>query len=382
MKLSSFSLKRTLISFFVLSLFFMVVGVGVAGTLVLESDYSCDNITDLDDYTVLVRDKRLSTRKLSILFKEWGSRGLSNSTDCSGKAVTANNGGYGGAGSTTPTPTPSPTPVVSPTPTPTPVTTTSPSPSPSSKPSPFNLSDSNLVAYMPMEETAGSLTNKKTSNAVANLIPNGNVQYRQTGKVGYGVKVNGIGNAFCSGSGTACKDVKAYDFTGDYTLGMWVKLDQGSAYLFRKWDQEKGNYSYFALDSNIFLAALAHPHPDYLFGYDHGLRAGQPTGRSYVEGYMDLNVDNKLHDWHHITVVRDTKAKTVFLYVDGKKQDTHPGQIKQANGGVVTSVMRADNQVSADPFRLGELVGTIDEFFAYKKALTETEVKAIYEAGK
>lgn len=380
MKLSSFSLKRSLVSFFVLFLFFLVVGVGVAGTLVLESDYSCDNITDLDDYTVLVRDNRLSTRKLSILFKEWGSRGLSNASDCSGKAVTANNtGGLGGGGTaTTPTPTPSPTPAISPSPT----TVASPSPSPSIKPSPFNLSDANLVAYMPMEEAAGSLTNKKTSNAVANLIPNGSVQYRQTGKVGYGVKVNGIGNAFCSGSGTACKDVKAYDFTGDYTLGMWVKLDQGSAYLFRKWDQEKGNYSYFALDSNIFLAALAHPHPDYLFGYDHGLRAGQPTGRSYVEGYMDLNVNNKLHDWHHITVVRDTKAKTVHLYVDGQKQDMHPGQIKQANGSVVTSVMRADNQVSADPFRLGELVGTIDEFFAYKKALTEAEVKAIYEAGK
>lgn len=352
-----------------------MVGVGVASTLVLESDYSCDNITDLDDYTVLVRDNRLSTRKLSVLFKEWGSRGLSNTTECAGKAVTSTNttGGLGGSGTVaTPTPTPTPTPVASP--------AVSPSPSPSTKPSPFNLSDANLVAYMPMEEAAGSLINKK-ANSATNLIPNGTVSYRQEGKVGYGVKVNGVGNAFCSGSGTTCKDVKAYDFTGDYTLGMWVKQDQGSSYLFRKWDQEKGNYSYFALDSNIFLAALAHPHPDYLFGYDHGIRAGQPTGRSYVEGYMDLTVGG-LRNWHHLVVVRDTKAKTVHLYVDGKKQDMHPGQIKQANGSVVTSVMRADNQVSADPFRLGELVGTIDEFFAYKKALTEAEVKTIYEAGK
>ncbi len=372
MKLSLFTLKRALVSLFVLALFFLVVGVGVASTLTLESDYSCDNISDLDDYTVLVRENRLSTRKLSILFKEWGSRGLSNATECSGKAITST-GGVGGVATPTPTPTPSPTP--SPTP------TVAPSPSPTAKPSPFNLSDANLVAYMPMEEAAGSLINKKSSSTATNLIPSGTIGYRQQGKVGYGVKVNGIGNAFCSGTGTTCKDVKAYDFTGDYTIGMWVKQDQGSSYLFRKWDQEKGNYSFFALDSNIFLAALAHPHPDYLFGYDHGLRANQPTGRSYVEGYMDLSVGG-LRNWHHIVVVRDTKAKTVHLYVDGQKQDTHPGQIKQANGSVVTSVMRADNQASTDPFRLGELVGTIDEFFAYKKALTETEVKAIYEAGK
>lgn len=361
----SFWFRRSVVGLLVLAIFLLVVGVGVASTLTLQADYSCDNLTDLDDYTVLVRDKRLSTGKLSLLFKEWGNRGLSDQNECVKKTS--------GMGLTqaSPASTASPTPPASPTTT----------PSPSAKLSPFNLGDANLVAYMPMEETSGALKNKKTQNSVADLIPYGNIGYRQSGKVGHGIRVGGIGNAFCSGTGSTCRDVKTYDFAGDYTLGMWVKLDKGSAYLFRKWEQEKGNYSYFVLDSNIFLAALAHPHPDYLFGYDHGIRSGQPTGRSYVEGYMDLSLGG-VHDWHHMVVVRDTKAKTVHLYVDGVKQETHPGQIKEADGGIITSTMRPDNQKSADPFRLGELVGTIDEFFAYKKALTTNDIKAIYEATK
>lgn len=70
-------------------LFLFLVGVVSAGTLSLQADYSCDNITDLDDYTVLVKEKRLSTRKLSLLFKEWGKRGISDLPECEGRAVTS-----------------------------------------------------------------------------------------------------------------------------------------------------------------------------------------------------------------------------------------------------------------------------------------------------
>ncbi|MDH5533105.1 MAG: hypothetical protein OEX81_01620 [Candidatus Pacebacteria bacterium] len=89
MLLSSKFSNKKFISIFVIGMLFFAVGVVKAGTLSLQADYSCDNITDLDDYTVLVKEKRLSTRKLSLLFKEWGKRGISDLSECEGKAVTS-----------------------------------------------------------------------------------------------------------------------------------------------------------------------------------------------------------------------------------------------------------------------------------------------------
>lgn len=89
MFLSSKFPHKKITTMFVIGLFLFAVGVVSAGTLSLQADYSCDNITDLDDYTVLVRDKRLSTRKLSLLFKEWGRRGISDLAECEGRAVTS-----------------------------------------------------------------------------------------------------------------------------------------------------------------------------------------------------------------------------------------------------------------------------------------------------
>lgn len=360
---------KSLISVVVIGLFLLMTGFVSAGTLSLQADYSCDNITDLDDYTVLVRDKRLSTRKLSLLFKEWGKRGISDLAECEGRAVTSTNS-VGGAESISTTNKNIITTTNTNTNNTDPVTTTSS----------INLSDPNLIAYFPMEESGGVLRNRKRSNSVADLIPQGNVLYSQPGKLGKGIRVAGVGNAFCSGFGSTCGDIKLYDFTSSYSMGMWVKYDDYQGFLFRKWEEGAGNYSYWVLDSNIFIAAVSHPHPDWLYGYGHGLREGQPTGRGYIEGYMELS-QGAIDGWHHMVVVRDIDAKTVYLYVDGVKQDTHPGVIQQANGSKVTVTMRDDNQVSEDPFRLGELNGVIDEFFAYDKVLSEDEVKAIYQEG-
>jgi hypothetical protein len=356
-----------------LGVFLVTAGVVMASSFRLQADYTCDSMTDLDDYTTLVKEKRLSTRKLSLLFNEWGRRGVPDLEECKKASIVQNttteNEQYNTDNESTndidqqnnndtpadsdndipDTDIPSTNPVVN---------------------SAIDISDTDLIAYFPMEETSGKLINKKTSNAVANLNPMGQVTYAQTGKLGKGIKVNGTGNGFCSGS-SSCSDVNIYDFSGSYTMGMWVKFDSYKGFLFRKWDEGAGNYSYWV---------LSHPHPDWLFGYGHGLRKNMPTGRSYVEGYMDLT-KGSVGGWHQFTVVRDIAAKTVKLYVDGVLQDTHPGVLQEADGGTQTSEMRADNQNSADPFRLGELKGTIDEFFAYKRALTQEEVTTIYQSS-
>jgi hypothetical protein len=318
---------------------------------VLKADLNCDGQVDLDDYSLAVRGGSVD---YGLFQTEFGSK----DGDCK-KTVSGNNTNTGS------TATPSPSPSIAPTPT--------------ASSSGIKLEDPDLVAYFKMEDTASPIQNLKPNGSQANLIQMGTVTYGQEGKVGKGVKVGGVANAFCSGTGTTCADNDIYDFvsgTGSYTMGMWVKLNAYNATLFRKWYDGYGNYSYWIGDQKLFLAALAHPHPDWLYGYDKQ-RPYSPTGRSHVEG--DLGTF-PLGAWAHVIVVRDAPGKTVKIYVNGVAKTTKPGSVTQANGSIVESVMRGDNQNSTDFFTLGQFDGYIDEFFAYKKALTPAEVQTIYKS--
>lgn len=239
-----------------------------------------------------------------------------------------------------------------------------------------------------MEETSGKVLHNMKPGDKGNLKSYGTAQLGVAGKKGKGVKVNDINNALCSGTGTDCGDDDTYDFKGEYSLGMWVKFDSSSkiaGYLYRKWEEDAGAYSYWDLDSQVFLGTVSYPHPDYLFGFDHGHRKKQPIGRAYIEAYMGYGGGStgtglRKNQWHHMVVVRKTKPNSLFkLYIDGVKRESGAGVITEADGGTQVTVFAAKNQNSKDPFRLGELKGVVDEFFAYDKALTDEEVLAIYE---
>jgi hypothetical protein len=319
-------------------------------------DLNCDNRVDLDDYSIAVKDGKADSKFKEELKKYFGK------TDGDCKKTTASSSSSSGSSSSS---------------------TASSSPTASASGAPttgININDADLVAYFKMEDTSTPIQNTKPNGSQANLIQMGTVTYGQEGKVGKGIKVGGIANALCSGTGTTCADNDIYDFVsgnGSYTMGMWVKLNAYGATLFRKWYDGYGNYSFWIGSDKLFLAALAHPHPDWLYGYDNGDRKYFPTGRSYTEA--DLGTF-PLSKWAHVVVVRDAPAKSVKVYVNGVAKSTKPGEIRQTNGGVVTSEMRADNQNSTDFFTLGQFDGYIDEFFAYKKALSATEVQNIYKS--
>ena len=248
-----------------------------------------------------------------------------------------------------------------------------------SVPAAFHPADPDLVAYVPFDETSGLVSNKNTQTTIR-FAPVGNPTYGVAGKSGKGVKVGSFANHFCSvnTAGTACGDNDALDFTGNYTMGAWVKPDSvgGLNYFFRKWEQDKGAYQFF-LNKTSFILNLSHPWPDWRsFKGPDGLN---DIGRSYR---IAKGSGIKAGAWNFVVVARNTATPNYGLFVNGKRVNSENGVVVEADGGKVTSVMRNDNQNSQDPLRIGEFSGVMDEFFAYKRALSAEEILALYNATK
>lgn len=341
---------------------------------VLRADISGDGRVDLDDYSLLVQN--------------WGKTG-----DLAQAQPSPQN---------TFTPVPSPIPTTSPVPpppasaspiaiaspgvTPSPVIhptpLASPAPSPSSIPSYINISDPSLVAYFSLDETSGAFNNQKPNSSAANLITQGTVQYGQSGKVGKSLRVSGKDHALCSngGTGTSCKDAPPYDFADNFSISFWANFDSTDAetlnILVRKWERgspdPKGAYV-FSIFGQKFYSSLSHDWPDWLYGYDQAFLK-VPKGRSFREATGKVSPST----WNHIVIVRDATKPTYEVYLNGKMLPSKNGITTQANGTKVVSVMKKQNMDSADPFRIGEFQGLLDEVVIYKKVLSAQEVTKLY----
>lgn len=351
---------RRLLVFFSIAVGLLFIAVPATLALTLYADYSCDGRVDLDDYTVRVNGGSVD---YGLLMREWGRTGSSGDGGC----VT-------------------PTPIASTNPTPTPAAT-SPSPSPSSSPSAggIDLSDPNLVAYFPMEETSGPIISQISSADSEHLIPepDGFVIYDLPGKVGRGLVVNGVGNGLCStDDDLECSRGEAFDFDGDFSLGMWVNMHDTTGFLFRKWESGRGLYSFFMAGQTRLISAFSRQHPYYLFGELQQAQAGEFAAMPIGGGFFLSSVDVERNEWHHLVVVRDSASQTVRVYQDGERVATRNGLVTTNDTQQTDTIFPIDLPDSQDPFKVGEFEGVIDEVFAYDRALTDQEVSAIYEASR
>lgn len=90
------------------------------------------------------------------------------------------------------------------------------------------------------------------------------------------------------------------------------------------------------------------------------------------------NASTKLFDgkWHHVAAVRDTGAKTLFLYIDGELAESNVDE----TGAIVCPgenlVIGAINPYLGEP----KYTGLLDELTIYRGTLSATKVKEHYEA--
>jgi hypothetical protein len=163
-----------------------------------------------------------------------------------------------------------------------------------------------------------------------------------------------------------------------YTWAFWIKPTDFHDFNFI-WAQEES--------SSKLLAIYAHTTADTTYGpVTDGVSVGWSSGASLSPGLAAHSSDNALSTstWSYVTVTYDAslaQASRFKIYVNGTDV-TATGDI--FSSGSITSVTPI-----AGGTRLGKSQafsdtgqGTVDEFRYYNRALSATEIKAQYDAGR
>jgi fibronectin type 3 domain-containing protein len=141
----------------------------------------------------------------------------------------------------------------------------------------------------------------------------------------------------------------------DFTIASWVKIDASAAWA-RLFDFGTGSTNY------MFLTPLS----------------GSNTIRYAIKvngsAEQQLNYATPLStgEWHHIAVT--LSGTTGTLYVDGVAVNTNTGMTYKPSGLGTTT----QNYIGKSQFNDPYLNGVVDEFRIYNRALSATEVQAVY----
>jgi hypothetical protein len=150
---------------------------------------------------------------------------------------------------------------------------------------------------------------------------------------------------------------EALQVTGGQTIVMWIRPDRLGA---RRNPYGKA----YGGEGTLTLEPAGTIH--YYFGTAG--RDGSPYG-----GFL-MTSAVKAGEWTHIAVVRDMDARKVRWYRDGEKTDEH--------GFEFASAKASRNYARIGRGYAGPFLGAIDEFAIFARALSEEEVRGVYELGR
>lgn len=205
----------------------------------------------------------------------------------------------------------------------------------------------NLTAYWPMDEASGTRYDAHSNGL--DLTDNNTVG-SDTGIIGTAASLVSANSEFLSHADNANLDVG----TGDFSFSFWFKLRTGSLAatenVIRKWSP--GYIVQFKSTNRLI----------YLFTND---------GTTAFVGSSTNAIPNDTN-WHHCVVTRSgTVGK---IYIDGSDV-TSTGSLRSGNLDGATSFYIGSNGSSE------EFNGYLDEVGFWKRALSSTDVTAIYNSG-
>jgi len=232
-----------------------------------------------------------------------------------------------------PAPSPAPTPAPAPAPTPVPNPPPAPAPSPSG---PVDLTSGLIAKY-----TFDGDANDSSGNSYNGTLVNGATF--AAGKIGQALSLDGIDD-------TVNLSTAIIPLTGSWTVSLWVKSNKPSTY--------QGLFGQYG--SAVIL--------DFR---DNG-RIRLYSVYSGSEVNLSASTWYEANKWYHISVVYDSAVSTVYLYV---------------NASNPVSASLSGTLISQSPFSIGSEAGTdpldglIDDFRVYNRALSASEVSALYNNG-
>ncbi|MHC4439961.1 MAG: sugar-binding protein, partial [Planctomycetota bacterium] len=210
-----------------------------------------------------------------------------------------------------------------------------------------------LVGWWKLDETSGRDVADSSGNGNIGKILNGEPRWQSSGgKIGGALLFDGKGDY------VHIANESNFDFTGEVTVAAWIKVN--------RFDKE---YQAIVTKGDSAWRIQRNQNEDSLEFACSGLAI--PSGDQWGGLYGNSSVNDG--KWHHIAGIYD--GEKMYIYVDGVVDTSQP-----ASGAIATN---------DHPVFIGENVemtgrfwnGLIDDVRVYNYALSEGQVKALYNQG-
>ncbi|HOU73941.1 MAG TPA: hypothetical protein PLW22_04205 [Tenuifilum sp.] len=245
---------------------------------------------------------------------------------------------------------------------------------------PSTIATANLVAYMPFDDNA--------------LETIGNITPSQQPNVTY--VVGRRGKAYQGASGAYLRynlpDNSKLKTLKSYTVAMWIKSPKVDGTPVPKVIEIGKSDDLFWGNLTIMIERLTDPGADSLFFKLHFKKVGVPWEGQWIEAKKSIFQVNK---WMHLVFQYDATTSKFMIYKDGAKvefpeavenryandQQEPLGDLNFVNADVLNiGAWRPKTDSQATDEWMGWFMGNLDELRVYDKALSATEVKALYDA--
>ncbi|MCM1519701.1 MAG: LamG domain-containing protein [Lachnoclostridium sp.] len=150
----------------------------------------------------------------------------------------------------------------------------------------------------------------------------------------------------------------------DFTIEMWMKSADDAAYIFHHGTNTRneatgatGNWIGLELKNDVLYFAI-----------DDDVTKCQAYVKEAGKWF-----DN---EWHHVVMVRDTYASTLYLYVDGEQVAAGQDNTGALNCGVENLILGNFNVSFDNPF-----TGALDEIYIYQGAMSAEKVAERYASS-
>lgn len=218
----------------------------------------------------------------------------------------------------------------------------------------------NLQAYWKLDESSG---NASDSTANANTLTNNNASSYAAGIINNGVSLTPASSQYLSRANGSITGLK---FTGAFTLAGWVKLsaapDAGNNVMVSRWGTGTGRSYLFYLFDQAGTKKMA------MDIFDSGGTIGE----------VIVNWTPVTNTWYHVALVYTAAGTSdVLFYVNGVQQ------------GATGSTGRTSVRAGSHDFEMGGdhdggngyFPGMLDEWGAWDRALSSTEISQLYNNG-
>jgi hypothetical protein len=206
---------------------------------------------------------------------------------------------------------------------------------------------SGLVGYWPFDEGSGTIAYDKSGNGNNGTLTNGPTW--KSGKVGGALSFDGVNDAVNTSGNFP-------SIAGNFTISIWTKWNQFQNYGGIVFNYAGNTAPYF----NFFLSSYTSSIGFYL---SNGV-----TIQSVSQSYASVNIVT--NNWYLLNVVAD--GSFIRFYFNGILKQSVPQTVSSVGSSFPFSISH-----SIDPFN-----GSLDEVRIYNRALSASEIQALYNATK